>query len=514
MAETQILDDDLVGALQVPEGKKERIVWDEQLSGFGARALPSGKRTWIVGFRAMGPGGKAGSRRRVIGIPGEMTIGEARLKAEEVLAEMSPGNEPDGRQEDQPAGAAAAPEPAADPSRDDAAAEEEPGAVEEAEAASAATTSAGVEDNPETGETLPAGAEEYEHPDEDLGGLEDVGQGPDAGRDPEAVAAEDAGRQAVEDILAGTMDGTAGAGAADPYEEVAETAGRAERSRMPRVEAEGGTGAEARGEAGAAGGDPDGDVDAGESEARDRGRGENGAGETEAAARQRPGRTRKAFGIATGMAGKVVEGGRALMSKKAEGSPAQEEPAKAVRDEPEAGPAADGKVEAGETDGSEGSDEPVLAAREQTTAGVEEESRDGKALSDETVAGLTESVASLARNLDGMRVVTDRIEAWHVKMGPQMEQLTGSTAVIAGDRRQGRRRRARAVLAMVAVLAVGIGGGIAIQSRVEVAPQADPTLGWKDHFWNYYGETFMGCFQRAKKAESGYADCAVKVRGR
>lgn len=506
MAETQILDDDLAGALEVPEGKKERVVWDEKLPRFGARALPSGKRTWIVGFRAMGPGGTAGSRRRVIGIPGEMTVEEARSKAREVLAEAASENEPDGRQEEPAAGAKAAPEPAVDPSRNDAEAEGEPGAGAGAETPSAAVTPTGVKYNPETGETLPVGAEEYEHPDEDLGDLEDVGQGPDAGREPEAVPGGEADRQAVEDILAGTMDGTAEAGATDSYEEVAETAGRAERSRMPRVESEGGAGAERGGEAGAARGDPDGEVGAGESEARDRGGQQEGAGKKETAG-PGPGSMGKALKVISKTAGKALDGGKTLMAKKAEGSPAEKEPAKAARDELEAGPPADGKVEAGETDGSKGSGEPKLEARKETIAGVEEESRDGNRLSEDTAAGL-------ARNLDEMRGVVDRIEAWSAKMGPQMEELTGSTAVIAGDRRQRRRRRARVVLAMVAAVAVGIGGGIAIQSYVEVAPQADPTRGWKDHFWNYYGETLMECFQRAKTAESGYADCAVKVRGR
>lgn len=536
-----------VDALEKRE--KEWFAWDEGLAGFGVRILASGTKSWIVSEKKRQEDGKVRSHRIKIGRLPEMSLEEARAKAREILGEAAgvgvdeaaggsppaegaaiPASQDDGQvveeSETVPDGgnratsvspaseATAEPDRLTEPSPNDAAAEEEPGAVEEAEAASAATTSAGVEDNPETGETLPAGAEVWEDADEGLDAYDEIQLSQDTGRHPEAVPDGEADRQAMEVVLSRTMDGTTGGGAADPYGEVAETAGRAERSRMPRVESEGGTGAEGGGEAGAAGGDPDGDVDAGESEARDRGRGEDEAGETEAAARQRPGRARKAFGIATGMAGKVVEGGRTLITKKAEGSPVQEEPAKAARDEPESGPPAGGKVEAGETDGSEGSDEPKLEARKQTTAGVEEESRDGKALSDETVAGLTESVASLARNLDGMRVVTDRIEAWHVKMGPQMEQLTGSTAVIAGDRRQGRRRRARMVLAMAAVLTVGIGGGIAIQSRVEVAPQADPTLGWKDHVWEYYGETIKGCFQRAKKTESGYADCAVKVRGR
>ena len=145
----------------------------------------------------------------------------------------------------------------------------------------------------------------------------------------------------------------------------------------------------------------------------------------------------------------------------------------------------------------------------------------GNRLSEQSISGLAKSLDAfaqnlnaVAQNLDSLRGVVDRIEAWNAKMGPQMEMLSGSTAVMAGDRRRKRRWWTWAALAMAAMLALGAAGGAVLQSRVEVLPQADPTRGWKDHFWKYYGRAFQDCFDRAKESESGYTQCEVRVRGR
>ncbi len=148
-----------------------------------------------------------------------------------------------------------------------------------------------------------------------------------------------------------------------------------------------------------------------------------------------------------------------------------------------------------------------MDARRQSDAEAEKEIGAGNRLSEE-------SVANLAENLDGIRGVVDRIEAWSAKMGPQMEMLSGSTAVIAVDRRRGRRRVARTALAAAALALVFFAGGAAVQSRLPFLPRADPTLGWKDHIWEHYGSAIRGCFQRAEQDESGYVDCMIKVRGR
>ena len=536
-----LFDQASVDALEKRE--KEWVAWDEGLAGFGVRILASGTKSWIVSEKTRREDGKVRSRRIGIGRLPEMSLEEARTKAREILGEAggdgvdkaggesSPaegaaipasqvdgqaveegGLAPDGGDRATPVSPAAettaAPDRPAEPAPNDAAVEEEPRTGAGAETVLAPVTSTGEIVDPETGEIQPAGMEEPWDPDEGLGDLDEMGQGPDAGRDPEAVPGVDADDKQTDSALAGAIDRVTGAGAVDPYGEVAETAGRAEQPGMPRVEAQGGPdpgrGDDGHGEADTAGEYRDGEVDDDQSKARDQGREGPGGKET---AGSGPGRMERAWKAVSEPAGKVIMGGRTLMSKKAEETPAEKEPAETARDDPEPGRPASGKVETAETGGAEGSDEPKLEARKGTTAGVEEESRDGNQLSEDSVAGL-------AKNLDEMRGVVDRIEAWSDKMGPQIEMLSGSTTVLAGDRRRGRRRVARAVVAMAAMLALGIAGGVALQSRVEVAPQADPTLGWKDHFWNYYGETLMECFQRAKKAESGYMDCAVKVRGR
>ena len=40
------------------------------------------------------------------------------------------------------------------------------------------------------------------------------------------------------------------------------------------------------------------------------------------------------------------------------------------------------------------------------------------------------------------------------------------------------------------------------------------TLGWKDHVREHCGQTFMDCFARARKEESGRAKCEIEVRTR
>ena len=508
MAETKTLDDDFVGALEAPE--KARIVWDDEVPGFGVRVLPSGRRSWIVGYQGLRPGGKKGSRRLVIGTHGDMTAEEARRKARDALADVASEEELDNQHEKPAAEANSEPERAAEPPPNDATMEEAPGAGDGAGTAAVSVTPSGDRFDTETGEILSEGKEEHWDPDEDLGELATTGQGPDASREPEAVSGGEADDGQTSAALDGVIERVTGSGATDRYAEVAETAGPADRSGAPGLETENATGAErgrdAPGGADAAGGYPDADVDSDESGAPGRGEGEGRAGEAETAV-ARPGKAKKGIYTAKGWAGKAVKRGKEMVSGSRKGSPAGEERAEAARDEPEAGPPASRESPADEEDGSEGSGESTLDARRQNDAEAEEGIGAGNRLSEE-------SVANLARNLDGIRGVVDRIEAWSAKMGPQMEMLSGSTAVIAVDRRRGRRRVAKAVLALAVMTALGIAGGAAVQSRLPILPQADPTLGWKDHLWKHYGAAFRDCFQQAKQAESGYADCTIKVRGR
>ena len=42
----------------------------------------------------------------------------------------------------------------------------------------------------------------------------------------------------------------------------------------------------------------------------------------------------------------------------------------------------------------------------------------------------------------------------------------------------------------------------------------DPTLGWKDHVWEHYGQAFLDCFGEARKDKSGRAKCEIEVRSK
>ena len=120
----------------------------------------------------------------------------------------------------------------------------------------------------------------------------------------------------------------------------------------------------------------------------------------------------------------------------------------------------------------------------------------------------------LAKTLDGIRGGVDRIEAWSARTDAQLELLSGAVAAGAMDRRRGRRRLAAAVLAIVLAAEVGLAGGAFVQSRYPVLPRDDPTLGWKDYFWEHYEKAFKDCFTRAKAEESGRIDCTIEVRAR
>ena len=126
--------------------------------------------------------------------------------------------------------------------------------------------------------------------------------------------------------------------------------------------------------------------------------------------------------------------------------------------------------------------------------------------------------AGPATVLKGIQGAVARIEAWSAKTEAHMELLAGTMAVNAMDRRQerrrGRRRLAGAALAVVILVAVGLAAGAVVQSQHPVLTRADPTLGWRDHVWEHYGQAFMDCFARARREESGKAECVLEVRTR
>lgn len=77
-------------------GDREFTIWDSDLRGFGLRVRPSGKKTYIVVYRA-GVGRGAPQRRLTIGEPDDsLTAFQARERAADILADVRLGGDPAG----------------------------------------------------------------------------------------------------------------------------------------------------------------------------------------------------------------------------------------------------------------------------------------------------------------------------------------------------------------------------------------------------------------------------------
>jgi integrase len=72
----------------VPE-PRDRIVFDDEVKGFGVRIHPSGKKTYLVQYRS---GGR--TRRVKIGRHGVLTADQARIRAKELLGAVAGGDNP------------------------------------------------------------------------------------------------------------------------------------------------------------------------------------------------------------------------------------------------------------------------------------------------------------------------------------------------------------------------------------------------------------------------------------
>ncbi|MER2520219.1 MAG: tyrosine-type recombinase/integrase [Bdellovibrionales bacterium] len=70
-------------------GEPDYFVWDETLPGFGVRVWPSGKKTYIAQYRAVGR-----TRRIKIGNHGVLTVEEARKQAKGILGDVARGEDP------------------------------------------------------------------------------------------------------------------------------------------------------------------------------------------------------------------------------------------------------------------------------------------------------------------------------------------------------------------------------------------------------------------------------------
>ncbi len=80
----------LVGQIEAEE--RDVYLWDSELSGFGLKITPTGRKTYLVQYRL---GGRAGrTRRMTIGRHGVVTPEQARLSAKKLLGEVAAGHDP------------------------------------------------------------------------------------------------------------------------------------------------------------------------------------------------------------------------------------------------------------------------------------------------------------------------------------------------------------------------------------------------------------------------------------
>ena len=80
-----------VDALTYDRKSGGQYAWDDDLAGFGVRVYPTGRKSFVVGYRADGR-----QRFHTLGRFGEMTVHEARTRALEVLASVRRGDDPSG----------------------------------------------------------------------------------------------------------------------------------------------------------------------------------------------------------------------------------------------------------------------------------------------------------------------------------------------------------------------------------------------------------------------------------
>jgi integrase len=78
-----------VRGLQLPAGKPEAFVWDDDVRGFGVRLRAGGKRVWVVQYRV-----GAKQRRVTLGDVKKLDPDRARAAARERLAEVTLGRDP------------------------------------------------------------------------------------------------------------------------------------------------------------------------------------------------------------------------------------------------------------------------------------------------------------------------------------------------------------------------------------------------------------------------------------
>jgi integrase len=83
----------------VATSSKPTYLWDSQVSGFGVKALPSGKKRYVLKYRS-GGGGRGGTQRwLLLGTHGSITVDEARKIAQQASASIARGEDPQANKE-------------------------------------------------------------------------------------------------------------------------------------------------------------------------------------------------------------------------------------------------------------------------------------------------------------------------------------------------------------------------------------------------------------------------------
>jgi integrase len=86
---SQTLSDSVVKKLPLP-AKGNRIFWDDQVPGLGARVTAAGSRSYVLDYRT-----KAGRQRRyTIGSAGDWTAGAARIEGRKLRRQIDEGGDP------------------------------------------------------------------------------------------------------------------------------------------------------------------------------------------------------------------------------------------------------------------------------------------------------------------------------------------------------------------------------------------------------------------------------------
>jgi integrase len=80
-----------VDGLRLPAGKGERIIFDEEIAGFGVRLREGGSRSWIVQYKI-----GAKHRRLTLGSTALLDPAKARERARDLLAKVRLGRDPAG----------------------------------------------------------------------------------------------------------------------------------------------------------------------------------------------------------------------------------------------------------------------------------------------------------------------------------------------------------------------------------------------------------------------------------